>query len=82
MVLNVIVAVLAFVLVMWVGLYFLRTVGHPPPPPPPPGEMRRVSLRYRCTSCGVELKLTAAPDEDPEPPRHCMDEMQLVTPLD
>ena len=44
--------------------------------------MRRVSLRYRCTSCGVELKLTAAPDEDPEPPRHCMDEMELVIPDD
>ena len=82
MVLNVIIAVLAFILVMRVGLFFLRTVGHPPPPPPPPGEMRRVSLRYRCASCGVELKLTAAPDEDPEPPRHCMDEMQLVTPVD
>jgi hypothetical protein len=41
--------------------------------------MRRVSLRYRCTSCGVELKVTIAPDEDPEPPRHCMDEMELVT---
>jgi hypothetical protein len=82
MVFNLIIAVLAFLLVMRVGLFFIRTVGQPPPPPPPPGEMRRVSLRYRCTSCGVELKLTAAPDEDPEPPRHCMDEMELVIPDD
>jgi hypothetical protein len=36
-----------------------------------------VSRRYRCTSCGVELKMTAAPDEDPPPPRHCMEEMQF-----
>jgi len=79
---NVIIAVLAFLLVMRVGLFFLRTVGQPPPPPPPPGEMRRVSLRYRCTSCGVELKVTTAPDQDPEAPRHCMDEMELVTPAE
>ncbi len=82
MVFKVIIAVLAFLVVMRVGLFFLRTVGQPPPPPPPPGEMRRVSLRYRCTSCGVELRLTIAPDEDPEPPRHCMDEMEPVTPVD
>ncbi|HSH62121.1 MAG TPA: hypothetical protein VK988_21225 [Acidimicrobiales bacterium] len=82
MVFEVVIAVLAFLLVMRVGLFFLRTVGQPPPPPPPPGELRRVSLRYRCTSCGVELKLTSAPDEDPEPPRHCMEEMEQVTPED
>ena len=82
MVFEIIIAVLAFLLVMRVGLFFLRTVGQPPPPPPPPGELRRVSLRYRCPSCGVEVKLTTAPDEDPEPPRHCMEEMELLTPAD
>ncbi|MDQ3570286.1 MAG: hypothetical protein M3396_06630 [Actinomycetota bacterium] len=82
MLLELVVAVVVFLLIMRVGLFFLRTIGQPPPAPPPTGEMRRVSLRYRCTSCGVELKLTAAPDENPEPPRHCMDEMELVTPVD
>ncbi len=82
MILELIIAVLIFVVVMRVGLFFLRTLGQPPPPPPPPGEIRRVNLRYRCSTCGVELKVTAAPDEDPEPPRHCMDEMQLVAPVD
>ena len=82
MILELIIAVLIFVVVMRVGLFFLRTLGQPPPPPPPPGEIRRVNLRYRCSTCGVELKLTAAPHEDPEPPRHCMDEMQLVAPVD
>jgi hypothetical protein len=82
LVFKIVIAAVVFLLVMKVGLFILRTVGQPPPPPPPPGEMRRVSLRYRCPSCGVELKVTAAPDEDPEPPRHCMDEMQLVTPVD
>ena len=39
-----------------------------------------MNLRYRCDVCGVELKLTAAPDEDPPPPRHCLEEMLLVAP--
>ena len=82
MILELVIAFLIFVVVMRVGLFFLRTLSQPPPPPPPPGQIRRVNLRYRCSSCGVELKLTAAPDEDPEPPRHCMDEMQLVAPVD
>jgi hypothetical protein len=48
------------------------------PPPPPTGELRRVKLRYQCPQCGMELRVTSAPNEDPIPPRHCMDEMDLV----
>lgn len=54
----------------------------PPPEPPPPGELRKVKLNYRCEICGSEARLTVAPNEDPEPPRHCMDEMTLVVPID
>ncbi len=82
MILELAIAVLVFLVIMRVGLFFVRTVGQPPPPPPPPGEMRRVNLRYRCPTCGVQLKLTVAPDEDPPPPKHCMDDMQLVAPVD
>jgi hypothetical protein len=49
-------------------------------PEPEPGEMRKVNLRYRCSICGAEVRMTSAPDAMPEPPRHCMDEMQLVAP--
>jgi hypothetical protein len=42
--------------------------------------MRRVSLYYRCDVCGVELRMTAAPDEDPPPPKHCTEDMELVAP--
>lgn len=63
-----------------VGLGILRNLGRPVPPPPPPGELRKVNLRYRCTICGAEVKMTAAADEDPEPPRHCLEDMQLVAP--
>ena len=37
-----------------------------------------MKLRYRCPICGMELRVTAASNEDPIPPRHCMDEMDLV----
>jgi len=57
----------------------LRAVGTVPPKPEP-GELRRVNLRYRCNICGAEVRMTSAPDELPEPPRHCMDEMELVAP--
>lgn len=63
------------------GITMLRSFTTPLPEPPPSGEMRRVNLRYRCSVCGVELKLTMAPDEDPPPPKHCLEEMDLVAPL-
>jgi len=28
----------------------------------------------------VELKLTMAPDEDPPPPKHCLEDMIIVAP--
>ncbi|HYX44065.1 MAG TPA: hypothetical protein VE760_03410 [Acidimicrobiales bacterium] len=80
--LKLVLSVVIFLVVMRVGLFVLRALSRPLPPPPPAGEMRRVNLRYRCTVCGVELKMTAAPDESPEPPRHCLEDMQLVAPVE
>ena len=65
-----------------VGFGLLRSLTTPLPPPPPPGELRRVNLRYRCSVCGMEIRLTRAADEDPEPPRHCQEDMDLVAPVD
>lgn len=76
------VAFVAFLVILRVGLFLLRGLARPLPAPPPSGEMRKVSRRYRCTLCGVELKMTAAPDEDPPPPRHCMEDMQLMAARD
>lgn len=64
-----------------VGIAMLRSVTTSLPAPPPPGEMRKISRRYRCDVCGVEIRMTAAPDEDPPPPRHCLDDMIEVAPL-
>lgn len=71
-------AVAMSVVILRAGLAVLRALARPAPAPPPAGELRRVNLRYRCSGCGVELRVTVAPDADPAPPRHCMDEMQLV----
>ena len=78
---KLVVSVAIVVVVMRAGLFVLRSIGRPQPAPPPPGEMRRVNLRYRCTVCGVEMRMTAAPDEDPPPPRHCLEDMDLVAPV-
>lgn len=66
-------------LFMWrTGMGLLRSMTTPLPPPPPEGELRKVNVRYRCSLCGVELKMTMAPEEEPEPPRHCMEDMDLI----
>ena len=67
--------------VLWrVGITMLRAVTMATPEPPPPGEMRKVNMRFRWDVCGVELKLTMAPDEDPPPPKHCLEDMIIVAP--
>lgn len=73
---------LAIALILWKsGLGLVRSFSAPVAEPPPPGQLRKVNVRYRCTVCGLEIKLTLAPDEDPPPPRHCMEDMEVVAPL-
>ena len=64
------------------GFGMLKSMTSTLPPPPPTGEMRRINVRYRCSVCGVELRLTLAPDEEPPPPRHCLEDMDIVAPID
>ena len=77
----VVVALVLAVIVWKVGIALLRGVTTPLPPPPPDGELRKVNLRYRCSICGMELKVTAAGEELPDPPKHCQEEMDLVAPV-
>jgi hypothetical protein len=76
------IAVVIALLLMRVGIAVMRSFVRPVPEPPPAGELRKVKLLYRCSVCGTEVRMTAAVHEDPEPPRHCMDEMDLLTPVD
>ena len=65
-----------------IGFAMLGGLAQPIPEPPPAGELRKVKIMYRCSICGTEVRMTVANDEMPEPPRHCQDEMDLVTPVD
>ncbi|MBA2608497.1 MAG: hypothetical protein H0U92_06140 [Actinobacteria bacterium] len=78
MIFRLAIALLIAVVVYRTGIWALRTFGQVPPPPPPPGEMRSIKVKYRCGLCGVEARMTLAPTESPEPPRHCMEDMDLV----
>ncbi len=79
---NVIIAVIAGFLIIRIGLAMLRGLARPAPEPPPPGELRKVKITYRCSVCGAEVRMTVAPDEDPEAPRHCLEEMDVVAPIE
>ena len=73
---------LLIAVVVWkLGVGMLRALARPPVEPAEPGELRKVNVRYRCDVCGVELKLTLAPDDDPPPPKHCLEDMVIVAPL-
>jgi hypothetical protein len=73
---------LLMAVVLWKsGIGLLRSMMSPLPPPPPAGEMRKVNVRYRCSVCGLEIKLTLAPDDDPPPPKHCLEDMDVVAPI-
>lgn len=75
-------ALLLGVVIFRAGWFFLQSFATPPPPPPDPGTLRKVKLVYRCPMCGTEVRMTAAVSEAPEPPRHCMEEMELISGLD
>jgi hypothetical protein len=75
-------AALAVLVMFKVGFAMLGGLAQPIPEPPPAGELRKVKIMYRCSICGTEVRMTVANDQMPEPPRHCQDEMDLVTPVD
>lgn len=77
--LPIVIAVIAGLVIFRVGFVMIRSMATPLPEPPPPGELRKVKLIYRCTLCGTELRMTMANDEAPEAPRHCMEDMELVS---
>ncbi len=81
MVLKIIVAVVAFGVILRIGVFFLRALATPVPTPDP-GELRRVNLKYECTICGAQVRMTKAGEELPAAPRHCLEDMQLVSTIE
>jgi len=80
--LALLIAAVAVWVLMKIGFVMLGGLAQPVPEPPPPGELRKVKLMYRCSLCGTEVRMTVANDQMPEPPRHCLEDMDLVTPVD
>jgi len=78
--LKVAVAVVAAAVLWMVAVRLVRFLLQAPPPPEPDlSALRPVDLTYECVVCGARVTMTAAPDgTDPEPPRHCREDMQLV----
>jgi hypothetical protein len=76
------IAALAAYVILRLGIAMLGGLARPVPEPPPVGELRKVKLTYRCDVCGAEVRMTVAPTEEPDPPRHCQDDMRLVTPVE
>ncbi|MEZ5203155.1 MAG: hypothetical protein R2701_01850 [Acidimicrobiales bacterium] len=81
-VVRVLIAIAAAVILLKVGMSVLGGFARPIPEPPEAGELRKVRLTYRCSICATEVRMTMANDEVPEPPRHCMEDMDLVTPVE
>ncbi len=75
-------AVLFGLIIFRLGLGFLRALARPVPEPPPAGELRKVKIQYRCSLCGTEVRMTTATNEMPTAPKHCLEEMDLVAPIE
>jgi hypothetical protein len=76
------VAIAVGLLILKIGFGMLTMFAQPTPEAPPPGELRKVKIVYRCDICGTEVRMTTANDEVPEPPKHCLEEMTLVAPVE
>lgn len=76
------IALVAASVIIRVGFNMLKSLSQPIAPPPEPGQMRKINLRYRCDVCGAELRMVLATDDVPEPPRHCLEDMILVSPIE
>jgi hypothetical protein len=70
---------LVVALVVYVtGASMIAKLKSGPPPEPDPDDVRPVNLRFRCLVCGAEVVMTAAQGDDPDPPRHCREDMVPV----
>ena len=75
---RIMIAVIVALVLLRIGIAVIRTFAAPIPSPPPEGEMRKLKRLYRCSSCGLEIRTVQAGSDDPDAPRHCMDDMDLV----
>lgn len=78
---NVVLIAVAVVLAVGIYVVLARMIAKfkiAPPAEPDPNDVRPVDYRYRCAVCGAEVTMTMASQEEPEAPRHCREDMDLV----
>ena len=77
---RIVIAVLAALVLYLAAVKLIRGMLRPAPPDEPDlSLLRPVDFHYRCMVCGAGVTMTATPgDEDPDPPRHCKEDMVLI----
>ena len=78
LVLRVVLGLIGAVTIYVIGAALLRKFKIEPEPEPDPSQLRPVEVEFRCTVCGTTVVMTAASGDDPEPPRHCREDMVRV----
>jgi hypothetical protein len=78
LVLRVLIGLVGALTIYVIGAALLRKFKIEPEPEPDPSQLRPVEVEYRCAVCGATVVMTAASEDDPEPPRHCREEMVRV----
>jgi hypothetical protein len=78
LVVRVLIGLVGAVTIYVIGAALLRKFKIEPEPEPDPSDLRRVEVEFRCTVCGTTVVMTEAPGDDPEPPRHCREDMVRV----
>ena len=78
LILRVAIGLVGAVTIYVVGAAVLRKFKVAPEPEPDPEQLRAVDVEFRCTVCGTTVVMTTAAGDDPEPPRHCREDMVRV----
>ena len=78
LVLRVVIGLAGAVTIYVLGASLLRKFKVAPEPEPDPSELRPVEVEFCCTICGTTVVMTTAAGDEPEPPRHCREDMVRV----
>lgn len=77
-ILRVLLGLAGAVTIYVIGAALLRKFKIEPEAEPDPSQLRPVEVEFRCAVCGTTVVMTAAPGDEPEPPRHCREDMLRV----
>ena len=65
--------------ILLLGRWGVKLLAAGGPPDIDPDSVVDVEIRYECIVCGMRLTVTQAQDEELVAPRHCHEEMVLVS---